>query len=430
VARNRALHAVRVLAPLLATLLVVAALWGGSASATSTPPPTPVGPHHSPSPFPTVLRTPRPRPTPPRIAAGAAVLEDMRTGQILYAKQATQRRPVASLTKIMTALLVLRRSNLNDIVSVDAEAAHTPPSNLQLKVGEQLSVRDLMDGMLLSSANDAAVALAEHVSGDVGAFVGLMNRTARRLGMRHTHFASPNGLVDSGYSTARDLATLTAAAYANREFRSMVGTQFATIPGPPGKPDRHLQNRNVLLWLYRGATGVKTGFTVAAGWCLIAEANRAGRHLVAVVLGDPSQGASFSDAATLLNFGFREFRPALLAVAGETAGAVLLDGEPVTAAADDRLIRLVREGRLADVRSAFVPGPHASLPVKAGDRIGVLRFLDGRYILGSVPLVATQAAAAPPPGAPAPPPADLAPPVQSALRLLYAAGRSTLGALL
>ena len=428
--RVRILSCVRLLALLVAVLTIAAPLWAGSAGATSTPPPTPVGSHASPSPFPTVLHTPKPRPVPPRISAAAAVLVDPRTGQILYEKRGTQKRPVASLTKIMTALLTLRRSNLSDLITVDRETAHTPPSNLSLKVGEELTVRDLLDGLLLSSANDAAVALAEHVSGGVPAFVALMNRTARHLGMRHTHFASPNGLLDSGYSTARDMAKLTAAAYALPQFRRLVDTRFATIPGPPGKPDRVLQNRNVLLWLYRGATGVKTGFTVAAGWCLIAEANRGGRPLLTVVLHAPTQGASFSDGATLLNYGFAEFRPSLLAVPGETAGAVLLDGEPVTAAAADRLVRLVRKDRLGDVTSAFVPGPGVSLPVARGDRIGVLRFRTGRSIMGSVTLVATEAAAAPPPGAPAPPPASLGPPVESALHLLYAVGRSTLGSLL
>ena len=428
--RARALSCVRALALFAAVLAIAAPLWPGAAGATSTPPPTPVGSHESPSPFPTVLHTPKPRPAPPRISATAAVLVDPRTGQILYDKRGNQKRPVASLTKIMTALLTLRRSHLDDVITIDKETAHTPPSNLSLKVGEELTVRDLLDGLLLSSANDAAVALAEHVSGTVPAFVALMNRTARRLGMRHTRFASPNGLLDSGYSTARDMAKLTAAAYRIPRFRQIVDDRFATIPGPPGKPDRVLQNRNVLLWLYRGATGVKTGFTVAAGWCLIAEADREGRTLLTVVLHAPTQGDSFSDGATLLNYGFDEFQPSLLAVPGETAGAVLLGGEPVTAAAADRLVRLVREDRLGDVASAFVPGPGVSLPVAKGERIGVLRFRTGRLVLGSVPLVSTESAAAPPPGAPAPPPAALGPPVESALHLLYAVGRSTLGSLL
>jgi len=191
--RDRFLSSVRLLALVVAVLTLSASLLGGSAGATSTPPPTPVGSHESPSPFPTVLDTPHPRPAPPRIAAKAAVLEDMRTGQVLYGKASTQRRPIASLTKVMTALLALRRSSLSDVVTIDRETAHTPPSNLSLKVGEQLSVRDLLYGLLLSSANDAAVALAEHVSGSVSPFVRLMNRTA---------CATPTSRVRTAWRTA------------------------------------------------------------------------------------------------------------------------------------------------------------------------------------------------------------------------------------
>jgi serine-type D-Ala-D-Ala carboxypeptidase (penicillin-binding protein 5/6) len=426
-------------AVITAATLVAGAL-ASAAAATSTPPPTPVGKEASPSPFPTVLQTPRPVvPRPPGIAARRAVLVDQATGQILYGKEATRRQPIASLTKMMTALIVLGKTNAADVVTVSRTAALTPPSDMGLVEDERITVHDLLEGLLLSSANDAAVALGQHVAGSVPAFVAMMNRRAAALGMRHSHFASPNGLDDRGYSTPRDLATLARAAMAMPGFRRLVATKFADLPGPPPKkgkpqPDRHLQNRNVLLWLYRGATGVKTGFTQGAGWCLVATAARRGRHLVAVVLDEPSQGASFSNAAALLNYGFAEFQESDLAVPGETEGTVLLQGEPVLVSATEPLTALVRRDRLDDIRSTFVPAPGVALPVHHGQRVGSLLFRTGALRLGAVPLMADESVDAPPasPGtvAQAPPPAELAPAFDSAVRLLHAVARSAWGSLL
>ena len=167
-------------------------------------------------------------------------------------------------------------------------------------------------------ANDAAVALAEHVSGSVDGFVRLMNRTADHLGMRDTRFYSPSGLDDRGRSTARDLITLTRADYAYPEFARIVRTKFFDVPSPRGKA-RHIQNRNVLLWLYPGAIGVKTGYTAKAGFCLVAAAERDGLRLVAVVLGAPNE--PFSDAATMLNYGFTAFERRTFVRAGDDLGS-------------------------------------------------------------------------------------------------------------
>jgi serine-type D-Ala-D-Ala carboxypeptidase (penicillin-binding protein 5/6) len=417
----------------VASLVLIATL-AAAAGATSTPPPTPVGVKESPSPFPTVLQTPKPAPHPPPIRSRIAVLEDADTGQVLYGKRSTDRHPIASLTKIMTALLVLGRTRPDDIVTVSRTAALTPPSDIGLKAGERLPVSDLLEGLMLSSANDAAVALAEHVSGATKAFVGLMNRRAAALGMRRTHYASPNGLDDHGYSTARDLARLTSVAMRSPAFRKLVSTKFADVQAPPGGEVRHLQNRNVMLWLYRGATGVKTGFTFGAGWCLVATATRHGRHLVAVVLGAPSQSASFSEAASLLNYGFAEFQESALAIPGETEGTVLLQGEPVLVEATEKLSALVRRDKLDEIESTFVPTRGVTLPVKKGNRVGSLVFRTGRLRLGAVPLIASESVAAPPssPGTTgtAPPPAALAPSFDSAFRLLEAAARSAWGSLL
>jgi D-alanyl-D-alanine carboxypeptidase len=234
------------------------------------------------------------------------------TGQVLYARRPDEPRAIASLTKIMTALVVLHRAGPRDMVTVSAEAARLGSENvglseLGLKEGEHLTVGQLLYAMMLQSANDAAVALADHVSASTDAFIALMNREAARDGFTHTKFYSPNGLDDRGYSSARSLAAMTRLAEQDPEFGRIVRTKFHVVPPPPGGEPRHIQNRNVLLWLYPGATGVKTGFTTKSEYCLVATAELHGARFVAVVLGDPTSSASFGDAASLLNYGFDAF---------------------------------------------------------------------------------------------------------------------------
>ncbi len=203
-------------AALVVALIVTAqVLLVGLASAQlSPPPPTPVPPDGSLSPFPQSLDTPADATLPPVLSAPSAILADLDTGQVLFAQDADTQRPIASLTKVMTGLLVLESSNPADVVTVTADAVIAEDerpgiSALGLEVGEQITVEDLLYALLLQSANDAAVALADHVSGSEGRFVKDMNARAARSGMRRTRFRSPNGLDDRGYSTARDLMTLT-----------------------------------------------------------------------------------------------------------------------------------------------------------------------------------------------------------------------------
>ncbi len=208
---------------------------------------------------------------------------DVDTGAILYREASRTPLPVASLTKVMTALLTLERTDLDDVVRVDPAAVfhrgdYGSSSTLGLRAGERISVRDLLYALLLGSANDAADALAIHISGDRATFVTAMNRRADGLGMADTRFLSANGLDDRGRSTARDLLTLVEAAEADPAFREIVATRFRDIPAPKGR-DRRIQNRNALLWLYPGAVGTKTGSTAGAGFCLIATAEREGRRL-------------------------------------------------------------------------------------------------------------------------------------------------------
>jgi serine-type D-Ala-D-Ala carboxypeptidase (penicillin-binding protein 5/6) len=344
-----------------------------------------------------VLDTPAPTLHPPEIAAKGAFLGDLSTGQVLYSRSADHPRPIASLTKIMTALLSLERLDPNAVVTVKPEAAPgnvVGLSELGLETGERITVRDLLYGLMLASANDAAVALAQQISGSVDAFVSLMNRRAEKLGLEHSRFFSPNGLDDRGYSTPRDLFELTREAYEQPLFARITRTKFADVSGPNGKP-RHLQNRNVLLWLYPGAFGVKTGYTGAAGYCVVAAAEREGLQLVAVVLGEP--GEAFSDAAALLDYGYRAFDRRSFVTKGETFPSVTVHGEPVPVAAESDLEGLVPAGSGAAASRTVRVDAGAPFPPATGDAVANVEVTAGGKEIGSVPLVATAQPEPPPP---------------------------------
>ena len=407
---------------LLLVLLAISAaasstVTASAAGPTSTPPPTPAPVTGSPSPFPTVLHTPGRPSAPPRLATGRAVLEDLETGQVLLARAAERRHPIASLTKIMTAQLAIRATAPGDMVTVGPEAASVGGSSLGLQPGERIQVRQLLFALLLQSSNDAAVALAQGVSRTVPAFVQLMNRRAAALGLHDTRFYSPNGLDDRGYSSPADLAALTRHAFGLPLFAEVVRTKFHDIPAPSGGV-RRVQNRNVLLWLYPGAVGVKTGFTTPAGHCLVAVARRGARSLVAVVLGAPSEQAMFDDAAALLNYGFAGFARRRLVTGGETVGTVILSGRAVPVAAVRDFIRLVPKGGPARVSRSLQTLQGVQLPVHTGDRVATeVVTVDGNR-LGAVLAVAERdVARAPPPAPPSTPGSPLV------IRLLLAALR-------
>ena len=265
-------------------------------------------------------------------------------------------------------------------------------SGLGLLVGERIRVRELLYALLLQSANDAAEALAEHVSGSVDAFVDLMNARSVALGLTRTRFGSPNGLDDEGYSTARDLVRLTRAAFAAPGFAELVATRLHTVHSPTAEP-RIVQNRNALLWLYPGAIGVKTGFTTPAGFCLVAAAERDGERLVAIVLGEP--GEPFSDAATLLNYGFAAFDRRTVLEAGASLGTVEVAGRDVAVSAGGSVSALVAIG--AGVERTVVLDERLAYPPVLGEVIGGVRLSAAGRRLGEAPLVVSGVPPPPPP---------------------------------
>lgn len=232
----------------------------------------------------------------PAVSANAAIVYDASTQEILWEHNSTQRSLIASTTKIMTAFLVIQICPLDQTVIVPPEAVGVEGSSVYLKAGECLCVKELLLGLMLASGNDAAVALAIHAAGSVENFVKLMNWEAERLQLNDTRFANPNGLDDEeNYSTAKDLAILTANALENPAFAGLVRTKNATVGG------RMVVNHNKLLWSYEGCIGVKTGFTKAAGRILVSAAERDGRRLIAVTIDD---GNDWRDHAALLDYGF------------------------------------------------------------------------------------------------------------------------------
>ena len=404
--RNGLWTRARALLPaLLAPLMLFAVLPAlGNTQAVDVPPPTMVpvaGGGMSPSPFPSVLRTPAPTTQPPEVRAASAVLVDLDSGQVLFAKDPHQRRAIASLTKIMTALLTLERTTPAEIVTVSPEAADPGPtvgiSQLGLVPGERISVQQLLYALLLQSANDAALALAEHISGTVEDFVKAMNSRAKRLGLTDTRLASPSGLDDAGHSSAFDVATMARVAYQQPLFGRIVRTKYREIPAPDGKP-RIIQNRNVLLWLYPGAIGVKTGYTSRAGFCVVGAAERNGLRLLAVVLGEP--GEPFSDTAALLNYGFTAFERRSLVEEGEHLGSVSIGGRQVPVAAGSDLVGLVPVD--AEIQRELSLLPAVSFPPGVGETVGDLTVSAPGLRVGTVPLVVVSVPGPSPPAEPGP----------------------------
>ena len=234
------------------------------------------------------------------VSARRAYVLDAATGRVLYEKNPHERSLIASTTKIMTALIVCEQCNVLDRMRIPKEAVGVEGSSMYLQEGEVLTLQELLYGLMLSSGNDAAVALAIYCGGTVEGFAELMNDKARNLGLKNTHFENPNGLDSPGhYSTARDLAVLAAYAMENPIFRKTVSTK-SLMAG-----QRCLTNHNKLLWRVEGADGVKTGYTRAAGRILVSSAARNDRRLIAVTIDDPDD---WNDHASLLESGFSRYR--------------------------------------------------------------------------------------------------------------------------
>ena len=252
------------------------------------------------------------------VSAQSAIVIDAVSGRVLFKKNAYERRGMASTTKIMTALLALERLNVDDIVTVSAVAAGTEGSSIWLSPSEKMSVNDLLYGLMLSSGNDAATALAEYTSGSVEAFTLLMNRRALEIGAYNTNFTNPHGLPDSNhYTTAYDLALIAAEAMKNQAFAEIVATKNKTISWEGSQWDRSLSNHNKLLKMYDYATGIKTGFTKKDGRCLVSSAQKDGRLHICVTLNAPDD---WNDHIAMHEYCFAEYKAYNACEKGDSAG--------------------------------------------------------------------------------------------------------------
>ncbi len=234
--------------------------------------------------------------------AGAAVLIDAKSGAVLYQKNAHKRLPMASTTKIMTALAVIEKSSLSDVVTVSSSAANTEGSSIYLEAGEKITVKDLLYGLLLESGNDAATALAEGVFGSAEECCNYINGRCHEMGLVNTSFSNPHGLDnDNHYTTAYELALITKYALKNDSFRQIVSTKSYVTEGVK---KRYFSNHNRLLNSFDGAIGVKTGYTSKAGRCLVSAASRDGEEYIAVTLNDSLDWQNHKD---MLTFAFDNF---------------------------------------------------------------------------------------------------------------------------
>lgn len=329
----------------------------------------------------------------PALSAKAALLMEAGSGKVIYEKNAHESLPPASVTKIMTMLLVAEAIERGDIdystvVTASEYAKSMGGSTIFLDTGEQMSVDNLLKGVAVSSGNDACVALAEHLCGSCEAFVDLMNKRAAKLGMRDTHFVNCNGLdADGHYSGAYDIALMSRELLKHTEILNYTTIWMDSLRD--GK--FQLANTNKLIRFYKGANGLKTGSTNNAGCCISATAKRDGMQLIAVVLGAPSSKDRFADASALLNYGFANYAVANYSTFNEDVKPVTVKNgksDSVMCVIGKSSPVLLEKGKENDVKAHINLPENVHAPIKKGQQIGdIVLTLDGETIATS-PIIA------------------------------------------
>jgi D-alanyl-D-alanine carboxypeptidase (penicillin-binding protein 5/6) len=342
-----------------------------------------------------VAQTQQPVPDPPQVAAKGYLLIDFNSGQILAELNADERLEPASLTKIMTGYVVFReiaagKVALTDKAFVSERAWRTGGSKMFIEVGKQVPVQDLLMGMIVQSGNDASVALAEHVGGSVEAFADLMNTHAQRLGMTGSHFTNPHGLPDPElYITARDIAKVAMAIMREfPEFYAWYSTREFTYNGITQK------NRNPMLARDETADGVKTGYTEAAGYCLVSSSKREDMRLVGVVMGSPTPNARAEASLALMNYGFRFYESHRLYPADEPVETLRVwmgDKEMLPVGPEADVFATFQRGRYAELTARLEKAEDSlTAPIARGTQVGEIVVMLGEAEINRVPLVALE----------------------------------------
>ncbi len=317
----------------------------------------------------------------PAVSSKSAVLVEAESGEIIFAKNPDERLPMASTTKIMTALVAIENADISKTVSVSPKAVGVEGSSVYLYADEKLTLEDLLYAMMLESANDAATAIAIEVGGDIAGFAEMMNDKAKKLGLKNTSFENPHGLDgEDHYTTAYELALITRAAMSNDKFREICSTYKKTIPLNETEGVRLLINHNKLLRSYDGAVGVKTGFTKKSGRCLVSAAERDGLQFIAVTLGAPDD---WKDHASMLDYGFSLYEARTLCDIGSFSYVMPLSGSDTDHVILENAQKITAIlPKTANEIKCVVELPRFCLaPIREGEEIGKLvYYLDGEKI--------------------------------------------------
>lgn len=320
-------------------------------------------------------------------SAKACVVIDADNGRVLLEHNASTPLPMASTTKVMTALMAIENGALKEKVTCGRNAFGVPGTSIYLSLGETLTLEQMLYGLMMASGNDAATAIAEHIGGSVDEFCRMMTKRAAELGCENTVFLTPHGLPKEGhYTTARDLALIAREAMTHDIFRTIVSTKRAKIPWEGREYDRVLNNKNRLLTTYDGATGIKTGYTKAAGRCLVFSAERDGMSLIGVVLNCSDW---FDEAARLLDTAFDQWESITLMAQGEclrTISVETSDGQTVGAVLSSDLTAVITKNSLPQIEIDLPDFLEA--PVMRGDVLGEIRMISGGETVCHVPLIA------------------------------------------
>ncbi|HHV13908.1 MAG TPA: D-alanyl-D-alanine carboxypeptidase [Clostridiales bacterium] len=334
------------------------------------------------------------QPESPKLRANAALLLDAENNRVLYEKNGYKRLAMASTTKIMTCIVALENADLTGVVTVSSYAASMPDVQLNVRMGEQFYLGDLLYSLMLESHNDVAVAIAEYVGGSVEGFAAMMNQKAKELGCEDTNFVTPNGLdAKEHYTTARDLAVIASYAIKNQKFIEITNASTHSFKEIKNGRSFHVSNKNRFLYMMEGAIGVKTGFTGDAGYCFVGAIKRTDRTLVSVVLGcgwPPNKSLKWSDTKELMTYGVENYEERQIFKDVDLEPVFVEDGQQKYEYLDMKgsLSLLMREDE--QVKIVYQVPRSLKAPVKAGTAVGSAKYYIGGSLYTEIPIYTTK----------------------------------------